>query len=166
METRRIQLTAFLQDLDAVSINAVRRKYNPVQYELINAHITVCREDELPSVEIIRKYFSQLQCTPIKVFLKKPERFDEGRGVLIPCKETDAGFQHLRRCVLSFSNASIRTHQPHITLLHPRNATCTDQIFGEILQYRFPDSVLINNIALIEQINGGKWKTLQQFDFL
>ena len=44
MDTRK-QLTLFVKDVQAKAIEAIRRQYNPEQYALIKAHVTLCRED-------------------------------------------------------------------------------------------------------------------------
>jgi hypothetical protein len=54
----------------------------------------------------------------------------------------------------------------HITLIHPRNSTCTDAIFEQIKELKFPTVLEFGKISLIEQRNGGKWNVLQEFNIV
>jgi hypothetical protein len=46
----RRQLTLFLEEIPAENIETIRSNYNPRQRELINCHITLCREDEIENI--------------------------------------------------------------------------------------------------------------------
>ena len=91
------------------------------------------------------------------------KRFDNGKGVLIPAKVLNDEYYQLRKSVLKGVNDFPRNHQPHITLMHPRNSTCTDLIFDKINKYKFPSELYFDTISLIEQKNGGRWKLLNNF---
>jgi 2'-5' RNA ligase len=95
----------------------------------------------------------------------KVERFDNGKGILIPATVGDAAFQELRRKVLVGLVDNPRKQEPHITLMHPRNSTCTDEIYSEIAEQSLPTTLEFGTISLIEQENGGKWRVLQEFYF-
>ena len=45
LNQRRIQLTLFIEENEAETIEQIRKEFNPEQYELIKAHVTLCRED-------------------------------------------------------------------------------------------------------------------------
>ena len=47
----RIQLTLFVDPKEAVTIERVRQEFNPGQFKLIKAHVTLCREDEIQDLE-------------------------------------------------------------------------------------------------------------------
>ena len=49
--------------------------------------------------------------------------------------------------------------------MHPRNSTCTDNIFGQIEKVGLPTKLKFKKISLIEQKDGGQWKILQEFEF-
>ena len=53
-----------------------------------------------------------------------------------------------------------RKHDPHITLIHPRNGICTDSIFEEIASQMVSFSTTFRSVALIEQFDGAKWREL------
>ena len=57
-----------------------------------------------------------------------------------------------------------RNHEPHITLMHPRNSTCTDDIFQQISKVILPAVITFEKISLIEQIGQEPWKIIQEFD--
>ena len=47
----RRQLTLFVEQKDAETIEKVRQEFNPKQFELIKSHVTLCREDEIQNLE-------------------------------------------------------------------------------------------------------------------
>lgn len=156
MSSGRIQLSLFVPAEQATVIEQVRRQYNPVQYTLIPAHVTLCREDELTSLEAVLKNLEQLDFPAFTITFNTPIRFDNGRGVLLPAIDSTF-FQELRKIVLKGVVDQPRIHAPHLTLMHPRNSTCTDMHYKEILTINLPDCFHFNKISLIEQVNGGAW---------
>ncbi|NQX39873.1 2'-5' RNA ligase superfamily protein [Pedobacter steynii] len=161
-ETRR-QLTLFISDQNEI-IEKIRAEFNPIQYQLIAAHITLCREDEIASIEtVIANIKSIAGNKPLEIEFNPPLRFENGKGVLIPAKEQNSAFDELRTMVLKGINASPRKQEAHITLMHPRNSTCTDLIFEQIQAYKLPAQLSFNKISLIEQKDGGQWFTIEEF---
>ena len=57
-------------------------------------------------------------------------------------------------------------HEHHITLMHPRNSICTDEIFKNIQETDLPSSLTFDNISLIEQVDGGEWQTLKVYKLI
>jgi hypothetical protein len=47
----RRQLTLFVEQKDAEIIERVRQEFNPIQFNLIKSHVTLCREDEIQNLE-------------------------------------------------------------------------------------------------------------------
>ena len=158
MFSKRTQLTLFVPENVSAAIEAIRCHYNPVQHNLIAAHVTLCREDELTDMAKVLHNLEQLNFPSVSIRFGKPERFDEGKGVLLPALEENTPFQDLRKMVLKGVIEQPRNHQPHITLMHPRNSLCTDAIYAEILKAGLPAHVRFNKISLIEQVDGGVWK--------
>jgi hypothetical protein len=77
MSNKRIQLTLFADEQEAEAIENIRRKFNPAQYALIKSHVTLCREDELESIETVMQTLARLNhpCisidfAPVKRLLK------------------------------------------------------------------------------------------------
>lgn len=156
----RRQLTLFVNPRDSEIIEEIRRKYNPVQYGLIAAHVTLCREGELPAVAVLQQHLDNSSHKAIRIEFGSPEKFDHGKGLLLPATGANNDFHHLRSAILQKFVETPRLHQPHITLIHPRNGTCTQEAFDLILQYKLPGQIRFDRITLIEQHNGGVWQRL------
>ena len=77
------------------------------------------------------------------------------KGLLLPAKTDNTEFQDLRRQILLGLNDNPRKQETHITLMHPRNSTCTDKIFGRIEKIILPTKLKFKRISLIEQKDGG-----------
>jgi len=161
--TIRRQLTLFVNKDDAATIEAIRSKYNPKQRELINCHVTLCREDEIENIDGVLHNLAKLNEKPLIIHFGRVTRFNDGKGVLIPATNENEAFHELRKQVLKRLNDNPGRHEPHITLMHPRNSTCTDKIFEEIEQVNLPSQLIFNSISLIEQVDGGQWKILKTF---
>ena len=160
----RRQLTLFVEPSDAISIEQVRQEYNPIQFELIKAHVTLCREDEIENLEKVKSNILSLTQTGIEISFGKVERFDSGKGLFLPAKGDNKEFEELRRQVLNGLIDNPRKQVAHITLMHPRNSVCTDAIFKQVGEINLPTSLRFRKISIIEQKDGGKWKILEEFE--
>ena len=157
---KRLQLTLFLPESVSETIEQIRQTFNPLQYALIKSHVTLCRETELSSIEAIIQNLEKLAHVSIDIDFGAPVRFSDGKGVLIPAVGANESFQQLRKKVLHGMVETPGIQEPHITLIHPRNATCTDDIFDKITSLPFPAQITFNNISLIEQELGKKWNII------
>ncbi|MBL4594125.1 MAG: 2'-5' RNA ligase family protein [Flavobacteriales bacterium] len=165
MNEIRKQLTLFIEESN-VNIEKIRAEFNPEQHNLISAHITLCREDEIESIDkIIQRIKSITLKKPIRIGFKSVERFADEKGILIPATDKNIEFRELRKFVLGQTKLT-KEQFPHITLMHPRNSTCTDEIFEEIKKQELPTELLFDRISLIEQKNGGKWKVIKEFNIV
>lgn len=160
----RRQLTLFVDSKDAEAIEQVRQKFNPRQFELIKSHVTLCREDEIENLEHVILNLLSLTETELVVEFGAAKKFDNGKGILLPAKTDKIEFQELRRKILRGINDNPRVHEPHITLMHPRNSICTDNIFGQIEKTELPTKINFRRISLIEQKDTGPWNILQEFE--
>ena len=160
---KRFQLTLFVGETQAREMERIRQAFNPEQYRLINSHVTLCREDELEPLEQVLRNLAALDIGSVSLDVGTPQRFSAGKGVLIPAIGPNAGFHNLRAQVLRGIIEQPRNHEPHITLMHPRNATCTDEIFAHIESCTFPRQINFHEVALIEQEMGEKWAVLEVF---
>lgn len=159
----RRQLTLFITQEDSEIIEKTRKAYNPAQHKLIKAHVTLCREDELLDWNIIQYNLKQIKLKSISISFSSIIRFSENKGVMILSNKNTVAFDNLRKVVLKNTIEKPRKQEPHITLMHPRNSNCTDAIFEIIKQHSFPSTIIFRTISLIEQQNGGVWKTLKTF---
>ncbi|TAF78008.1 MAG: 2'-5' RNA ligase family protein [Sphingobacteriales bacterium] len=163
--TRR-QLTLFVHPKDAETIELVRQQFNPIQFSLIKSHVTLCREDEIKNLDQVISNLHSLTQNEIVIEFGNAIRFDNGKGVLLPAIIDNIDFQNLRRQVLLGLTDNPRKHEAHITLMHPRNSTCTDAIFHQIEKVSLPKQLRFNKISLIEQEDGRQWNILQDFEFI
>jgi hypothetical protein len=155
----RRQLTLFVPPHDATVIEAIRSRYNPVQRALIDSHVTLCREDELADLDRVLQNLQH--CVPmVTIGFGMALRSEGGKGVLLPAMAGQDDFQRLRETILAGVVNTPRRLEAHITLMHPRNATCTDAIFEEIRAYALPAQITFNTVSLIEQVDGGPWRVL------
>ena len=159
MGTVRHQLTLFVDKDDANHIESIRAKFNPIQHNLISCHVTLCREDEITNLEKVLENLRSLKWQPITIQFDQVIRFENGKGVLLPGAINNNEFHQLRQKVLQGLVNPVRQHLPHITLMHPRNSTCTDEIFEIIRKVNLPVSLRFKTISLIGQIDGGQWQT-------
>ncbi|MEO0527173.1 MAG: 2'-5' RNA ligase family protein [Bacteroidota bacterium] len=165
MENSRKQLTLFIHEPSG-NIEKIRAEYNPIQYHLIPAHVTLCREDEIePTEKTIERITSIALERPVRIKFKKVQRFADGKGAYILSLGNNTEFKELRKMVLG--QGELKKEQlPHITLMHPRNSTCTHEIFEQIGNHDLPTELEFGKISLIEQKNGGKWEVLQEFEIV
>jgi hypothetical protein len=160
--TRR-QLTLFAGQENTAGIEQVRQAYNPAQFNLIKAHVTLCREDEIEKPEQVINNISFSSPGEIEIEFGEITRFSDGTGILLPGVGDNTAFKALRRLVLA-GTSDLQKQEPHITLMHPGNSTCSEAIFAQISSIHLPKKIKFNCISLIEQTDGGAWKILQQFD--
>ncbi len=163
MVQKRVQLTLFVDATAAAAIESVRRRFNPAQFALIAAHATLCREDELVALDRVLENLAGLSSRPLVVRFGPPQRFSEGKGLLLPAIGDCSAFHRLRADVLKNTVEAPRRPEPHITLMHPRNSSCTDAVFEQIKSLTFPNRIEFDHIALIEQEAGKAWQVRQIF---
>jgi 2'-5' RNA ligase len=162
--SNRRQLTLFIEPKDSETIEHVRTKFNPLQSAIIKSHVTLCREDEIENIERVLANLSRLLEALLSIVFENAVRFEEGKGALIPSKGDNTKFQALRTIILQGVVDIPRKHAPHITLMHPRNSTCTDEIFDQISKMYFPVRLIFQKISLIHQAENSPWKVIREFD--
>ena len=104
-----------------------------------------------------------LELKKINIEFNGIKRFDNGKGLLIPSNKNTISFDILRQKILSSFTSKVRKQYAHITLMHPHNSTCTDEIFEQVLKIQFPKLITFDIINYIEQIDGGRWRTIEEF---
>ena len=158
----RQQLTLFVAKKDAIEIEKIRNKFNPIQQNLIDCHVTLCREDEITNLDNVLDNLKNLDSLVITIQFGQVRRFDNNKGVLIPAFGDNEQFHQLREKILN--PIPVRRHEPHLTLMHPRNSNCTNEVFEEIKSINLPTNLKFDTISHIEQRDGGKWQILQTFN--
>ena len=103
------------------AIDVVRSKLDARQHALIPAHVTACREDEVPDWSLVSRLLQALRRVRVTLEFAEPVELPGG-GVILPVSDGTDEFDALRRYVLGGFDGPVRIHRPHITLLHPRHA--------------------------------------------
>lgn len=164
-ENHRVQATLFIDKPYKESMEKIRKKYNPEQHGLIGCHVTLLRDNELTNIEKITKNLWELNEHTLEIDFEKLRRSDDGKGVLMEGRGSNNSFHSLREKLLTNTEIdNILILHPHITLIHPRNGNCTDEIFDELKKQKLPSKIAFKTISIIEQINGGKWNIINQFN--
>lgn len=160
----RIQLTLFVDENKSQEIERIREEFNPKQYQLIKSHVTLCRDEELEHIEKVLLNLSRLNHHYITIKFGTIVRFSEGKGVLLPATGLNDPYYKLSEFILQGISNTTSNAAPHITLMHPRNSICTDQIFENLIKIKTPGELVFNKVSLIEQYPGCKWKTIKSFE--
>ena len=157
----RCQLSLFVPRTQSAVLEQVRRLLDPVQADLIPAHVTLIREDELMDMSVtdIAQRFAEVESRAVSLCFGPVECFD-GHGVQLACVDGQEQFHALRRQWLG--ERILRKPVPHITLAHPRNRAFAGDALAAA---NFGDGVTItfDTAYLIEQAAGTPWRILQEF---
>jgi hypothetical protein len=156
MPSTRRQLSLFLPEPERSLVDAVRAEVDPRQHALIPAHVTLCREDEVEDWDALWKRLEALGPIRVELELGAPLRLSH-RTILLPVSGSTASFDELRTALLGESAPSMR---PHVTLLHPRNGAGKDGCLDVARKKRLPASVILREVSMIEQVDGGTWRVL------
>ncbi len=154
-ERVRRQLTLFVPDGTAPWLEPLRQTVDPVQFALIAAHVTLCREDEIAGLDFATLRERLSMASPLALTFGAPRRVD-GHGLLLPCVDGAPAFQQLRAQVLD--STAIRTSDAHITLAHPRNPRAAGNVDERVHALPVPLTVTFPSVALIEQHDGRPWE--------
>lgn len=126
--------------------------------------MTLCREDEIIHIDRVIENIGRIKFGgPLKIALDMVDRFEKGKGVWLHSSAENEQFHELRGKILQGLDDTPRQHRPHLTLMHPRNSTCIDEIFDQIRKYELPTELLFDKISLVEQNNGGHWATISEY---
>ncbi len=154
----RRQATLFVSSQDRTAVETVRARFNPIQFGLIRAHVTLCREDEARDWDRLALRLRSLPAIEVAMSFGPPVR--EGNLVYLPAISGRESFAALRHALLSEGGAPPREHKAHITLIHPRNSTCSDAQLAELQTLCGPFSTVFREVSFIEQVDGGAWHEL------
>ena len=132
---------------------------DPRQHTLISAHVTLCRDEELVAWQIIEQRLASLGKFTVTMQFGEPQVLPDG-GVLMRATQGAGQYQHLRQIILGSSAGS---HDPHITLLHPRNAAGVAYNLAEMAPMLAGLRITFRTVALIEQHGVAPWSVRQEF---
>lgn len=155
----RRQLTLFLPGAARAIVEPIRLRLDPLQYALIPAHVTLCRDEELPPWPLLSARLAALGRFSLSLRFGRPEQLADG-CVLLRLVQGSEPYQQLRQAMLG---PAARLHGAHITLLHPRNAkgvSCNLADLGPVLD---GIDIQFNSLALIEQLGQESWRVRQVY---
>ncbi len=161
----RQQVTLFVPDPARSLLEAIRMRLDPVQYRLIPAHVTLCRENELAALpytgfEALR---GAAQHAPLTLHFGPPEVFD-GHGVLLPCIAGGSHFHRLRVAILGTED--LPPHRAHITLAHPRNPRAPGNLPSTYASLTTPFTITLSRLSLVEQHGSAPWQVRRAIDLV
>lgn len=156
--TIRRQATLYLPQPHSLVVERIRARFNPAQHALIQAHVTLCREDEVADWDELATRLHASGSLTVTLAFGPPVR--DGHLVYSPATGSTASFDALRELLLARPGAVTRKHNPHITLIHPRNGVCSDDDFDSIAAEWSPFEVSFEQATLISQVPGGPWRDL------
>jgi hypothetical protein len=159
MSSIRRQATLFLRGNELV--DRIRNTYNPAQSRLIGSHVTLCREDEVVDWEIVGQKLAANNFESVTLEFGRPRQ--QGGLVYLPCIGATGDFDGLRAALLSDSTEPPRRHDPHITLVHPRNGVCSSSDFEKISAAIEPFTYTFDEVSFIAQIDRGVWQVVDRF---
>ena len=156
--TRR-QLSLLLPEMPRAVVEPIRRRLDPIQHALIPAHVTLCRDDELPGMQELSERLTHLEGLPITMAFGRPEELQDG-CVLLRQATGKEKFQALRHAILG---PAARAYGAHLTLLHPRNATGARHDLAAIARELAGLTVTFQTIALVEQQGCDPWQVKHEY---
>lgn len=156
----RVQLSLFVPEPVATTLESVRRVLDPVQASLIPAHVTLCREDELAGVDedVLRSRVGAAR--QIVLGFGAPEPFSS-HGILLPCIAGEPEFQRLRQTILGTADA--RPSAPHVTLAHPRNPKALGNSLANAAALAGGTSATFEIVHRIEQVGSAPWRIVATY---
>lgn len=155
----RRQLTLFLPPDQRAIVEPIRQRLDPRQHAAIQAHVTLCRDDELVPWQVISQRLAMLADISITMQFAEPQVLPDGCVLLRPTHGTEE-YQSLRQSILG---SSANVGGAHITLLHPRNAAGVIYDLSEIARALAGLTATFRTIALIEQHGSGSWLVKQEY---
>jgi hypothetical protein len=158
-EARR-QLSMFAAGEFVAAIEAVRMRVDPIQAALIPAHITLCREDELADLSIVKSRLADMPFKPLVLSFGKAEVFAD-HGLLLNCLAGADAFRSLRKYLLNSND--IKNQLPHISLAHPRNPKSPENVIGAVSHLPRIMQITFTAVFLIEQTGNEPWRVLESY---
>ncbi len=115
MQQFRRQLTLFLPERERQQVDAVRQWLDPHQYQIIAAHVTLCRESEIADWKAIYAVLPSVKID-IAMAFGKPIRLEDG-CVMLPVNGSTENYDALRQAILG---RYCNKQKPQITQQKPK----------------------------------------------
>lgn len=156
--TRR-QLSLILPEPQQSLIEPIRLRLDPIQRELIPAHVTLCREAELTAWPEIQQRLDALGPIAITMTFEDPQELPDGCILLRQATGIEQ-FQALRQSILG---TACDAYAAHLTLLHPRNASGAVHDLGVIAHKLAGLVVTFHTVSLVEQHGCNPWQVKGEY---
>ena len=122
----RMQLTLFVEPPENLIIEEIRRRYNPIQFKLINCHVTLCREDVIGEIDRIIENLDCLIKNKFIITFGNVIKFSDGKGIMLEGDGDNFSFHELRNKVLkgvvNNPQRKMATLRPPFLCAKPRRA--------------------------------------------
>ncbi|QDA56529.1 2'-5' RNA ligase family protein [Thermomonas aquatica] len=156
--TRR-QLSLLVPEEQRAIVEPIRQRLDPIQYSLIPAHVTLCRDNELPELRILKRRLERLEAFSFTMAFGEPQELSDGCVLLRPTTGVEH-FQALRRSILG---PDATAQGAHLTLLHPRNATGAIHNLESLARKLSGLEIRFKTIAIIEQRGCDPWTVKNEY---
>ena len=156
--TRR-QLNLILPEAQRSLVEPIRQELDPKQHALIPAHVTLCRDDELPDLQQLTQRLERLDPFLITMRFGQPQQLTDGCVLLRPTAGIEQ-FQALRQLILG---TTAREYGAHLTLLHPRNASGIPLNLADVAHDLTGLAVTFNTVTLVEQYGFEPWQVKNEY---
>ncbi len=155
----RRQLSLFLPEPERAAFDALRQRFDPFQFSLIPAHVTLARDDEVHDLTALLARLRTISELSLRLVFADAELTEWGT-IYVPVDDGRERFDALRQSMIGPNS---RLHEPHVTIVHPRNVTGTREMLTEIRRATLPPSVTLGEIVLIEQVGSAPWAVVGRF---
>jgi len=160
LKSHRRQVPLYVPRAEQARIEGIRQQFNSAQFALIAAHVTLFRDEDVHDWSEVQTRASEIGSIHVPLRFGPPVQ--DGDLVYLPALGSTQAFDELRIRILN--NEHCRNQEPHITLVHPRNGTCTTEQFDTIRSLITAEfTVLFQSLTFIEQVAGGPWHNLHTF---
>lgn len=141
-------------------IETARSAVDPIQHQLIPAHVTLCRDNELSNFAEIEDRLLVNPYRSVDLTFGKPEVF-HGHGIIMECISDLGTFKALREFLLGPNCKNVQL--PHLTLAHPRNSRAEGNSLENTDLIPTPLHAVLDRIVLIEQEGDSQWRVLREY---
>ncbi len=162
MPRTRRQVSLYLPEPAHSIIDTVRARVDPIQHELIPAHVTLCRDDEATDWAVVEHRLGELARVSVTLEFG-PVCLCDGGGLRLPVASPTMEFDDLRARLLAGPGTLPHPLAPHITLRHPRNVASLGPVNARAASFSYAVPIHFTKASLIEQVDDGPWHVLRVY---
>jgi 2'-5' RNA ligase len=158
--SRHRQLTAFLPQPLGDQVDSVRRRWDPVMSDKIDAHFTVCHDLSDDQLEMVGSLHNE---RPLRVRITRARVWGEpSLGIYLDVEDSHGTVRGLREALV-IDNQPDMSFRPHVTLTHPRTTPpeIADTAWSALESWRLDIEVEIGSLDVVE-FDGRAWQTVRK----